>query len=426
MNEMITNKDKIQKYYLDIITKIHSRLFPEMSLKKILWNETMFCQSQNNIFKIIVKTFFCKSVKIETNINQNKLLCLYTKNYRNDHDAYWQKIKEDCGEHDDITLLSEKKYLDLNSFFKKIYWYIVAYIELRKITNNRHRKYLALQMVNRKWTLDKIDKMNLNPKVVMCFFDSSPDENVLMQYFKNNGAITVTNQHGQSVFQSFDYDRVNQSQILNFKCDYYLAKGEMQISQFLHAGFSREHFINIGIVGGNEFKVCHHNTNCFGVFLDCPNLPFAEEINYKILKITKKIAEKAGLKYIIKIHPSDNPNKFESCIDKNCIGILDKKYSLSEVMDKIDFGIIHATSTYVDIYAYGLRCFKLDSRVNFDIAFYDDVFVTEDELYTKLIQWKNKSENEKDSYILKVRKLYDSGWKKGLISNAISMMVNKI
>ena len=86
-----------------------------------------------------------------------------------------------------------------------------------------------------------------------------------------------------------------------------------------------------------------------------------------------------------------------------------------ESFKKIEFAIVHATSTYVDVYGAGLRCFKLNTEVYFPNACEEDCFSTVDEILDKVKIWNSQSDEEKECYILKVRKRYDSGWQEGNI-----------
>lgn len=115
-----------------------------------------------------VRTFVL-SPKIDANIENNDLLCIYTKNYRTDHDQYWERIKEDSGRHDDITILSRDNFIDFFSVIKKIIWFFTFYKEFGKIIPRREKVYLSLQLVLRKYTLEKVKKYKLLPKIAMCF-----------------------------------------------------------------------------------------------------------------------------------------------------------------------------------------------------------------------------------------------------------------
>lgn len=426
----ITKEDLQQDKYLKVLERVNSKLFPEINIKQGLFNETWYCQkfTKQQVFRLVIKSLFTKQYILKTNISGNDILTFYTKNYRADHDYYWTCILEDVGKHDEIEALSnvENKLqrLDLISLPLRLIWLVMSIWDLRKIDSVKDRWYLATQMVHRKYTIEKIRKMNLHPKVVMCFFDSAPEESFVMQYFKNNGARTITNQHGQSVFVSWDYDRLNQSQILNFKCDCYLAKGAMQQTQFERAGLNANIVKPIGILGEQHEGVKHHKLGCFGVYLDYPLLPFASRTNPMLINFAKKISKKTGLKYLIKAHPAEQYGKFDSLIDSNCVAIIyGKDIGLKETFKKIDFGIVHASATYIDVYFYGLRCFKYLSNVSYPIAFKEDEVCDVDKIVEKITKWNTASSHIQEEYIYEIRKQYDFGWKTGNIKQVLQELM---
>lgn len=425
MNNLISEKDRKQKEYLDCIETIDSKLFLGLCLRQILFNETYYCQEINGKQLIIkfLKMIFFSSISLKCELKQSDLLCVCTMNYRSDHDNYWSEIRKDAGSHDSI-LMDEKieniwESFEIFSVFKKLRWYFVAKKELRGISSKKDRTYLSMQMVNRKCTLEKIKKLHLNPKAVMCFFDSSPDENVLMQYFKQQGAVTITNQHGQSLLRSFDYDRMNQSQLLNFKCDFYFAKGEMQKIQLIKAGVDSDKIKLIGCINTNHHEIVIHKLGCFGVYLDCPTFPFAEESNQCLVYMAQRIASRTGMKYFLKLHPSEKEDKYNTIADENCLAVYGKNVTLQETFEKADFCITHASATYVDVYQYGLRCFRLNTDILYPISTKEDEFQNEKEFVSKLKLWEQLDEGEQEMYIEKVRKLFDCGWKKGNVKRTI-------
>lgn len=425
MCDLITEKDIKQGEYLDILKRTKSKLFSGYNLEQILFNETYYCFSfdEKEVKKQVLKGLISRPSLIDAKVRGKEILTFYTKPYRNDYEEYWQKILDDVGEHDEITMLTKfdnkLRKLEFTSFFKKLNWYRILKKELKEIRNEKDRKYLSIQLVARRYTLNKIDKMNLFPKVVMCFFDSSPDESVVMQYFKKRGAVTVTNQHGQAVFRSWDYERVNQSQILNFKCDFYFAKGDMQKRQMEMAGVDGNKIKLVGIIGEHKQEIKNNKTKVFGVYLDWSGFSFADKSNLILIKMAKVLAQKIGFKYFIKVHPGETLEKYKTIVDENCIAVYGEKLKLTDTFDKAEFVIIHVSSTYVDAYFYGIRCFKFDTDIAYPIAFGGDCFSTIDEIIEKLAKWNMLSDKERKNYILKVRKMYDVGWKAGIIRKNI-------
>lgn len=422
-DEIIEKDDITQKNYLSILDKVNSKLFPNLSLKVGLYNESLYCLKVQKKFFIftLIKILLRNSI-IKCSISGKPLLTFYTKNYRNDHDSYWNKIQQDSGEHDEITIMRESKFRIIFSnpfvFLEKLYWFSVALVELKEIPNFIHRCYLAAQMSCRKKTLERIKKFQLTPKVVMCFFDSSPDECFVMQYFRNLGAITITNQHGQPVFHSFDSDRLNQSQLFNFHCDYFFAKGPFLVEQFHKLGMENKIKI-IGVVGYSYNDIQLNVSKVFGVYLDTIGYNFAKKSNVDIINFALNVAQETGYKFFIKIHPSDNESNYYKYLGDHCINIYGSKENLENSFSKADFAIVHCSSTYLDAYLYGIRCFKFQSNIYFPLAYEDDVVSHPNELSCKIKQWQCLDNIKKKEYISFIRNEYSSVFCAGKVKSTI-------
>ncbi len=424
-----TVKDERHREYLGIIEKINSKFFKGYNLKQILFNEAYYCMEfdERKVHETVLKNIVLKPCRIDKNINNRDIITFYTKNYRNDHDQYWQKILEDLGEHDEITLIGKYKgkliKIDWFSIASKLRWYLTFVKEFKEIKNKKDRQYLAAQLVARKWTLEKVKKMKLHAKVAMCFFDSSPDENVIMQYFKSIGTITVTNQHGLCIFQSYEYDRLNQSQILNFKCDYFLGRGHKQKEQFVLAGYDSDRIKVVGCIGASNKEIPIQNTNCMGIYLDCPTNPFSKINNEKMINCAKQIAKMLKMNYLIKCHPQDSIENYQDLIDVNCVGIYGKETTLNETFKNVDICMTHASATYVDVYMYGLKCLKMNSEIRYPIATKEDEFDSVDCAIDLICKWKLKSISEQKQYINSIREEYASPWTEGNINNVLQSFI---
>ena len=413
MVEYITEKDVKQTEYLERLELVHSFYLPNYNLKDILFNETYNCQQYSfmQVLSLLVRVILLRIISLDCKINGSDVLTIYTKNYRKDHDTYWKKILDHVGKHDEITILkssgSRLDKVDFKGIPSKIKLFYAFNKELSGINSIKDRCYLAVCLLLRKQTLDEITKMELNPKIVMCYFDSSPDENILIPYFRGKGAITITNQHGQTIFRSKDFDRVNQSQILNFKSDYYLAKGEMQREQFLAAGEDNAKIIVLGTYDvWEEPKYNKVSKKIFGVFLDCPGFEFSKSANLELIRMAESFASEMNYHYFVKIHPADTADKYKKMVSSKCIDVYDKSYSLLETFKNMEFAIIHATATYIDVYLYGLRCLKLKTEAYFPISYKEDDFCSVKELVEKVHKWEQMNKEEQANYICKVREKY--------------------
>ncbi len=419
MYNPITEKDKKMTSYHEVLDKISSSLFPGMNLKQILFNECLYCQDNKSVWKKLIKNLFFVPMKLDADLKGSNILCLYTKNYRSDHDEYWEKIKEDVGSVDSITLLYKIRQLNLTDIPKKISWFIKSMRELSCIENRKDKLYLAAALVARKWVFEEVKKLRLEPKLVMCYFDSGSDENVLMQYFKQQGAITVANQHGLCIYKSKEYDLMNQSQILNFKSDYFLARSERQREEFVRAGFDGNKIIVVGYIGNKAEKVKVKHTGVLGLLLDTPAMPLAEEASTTLIKYADELSSRMGFEYIVKCHPSDDVERYKNVVSDRCIGVYGKEINVQKALDMVDLSIVHSSSSYVDAYEHGVRCLKYCSEAYFPIAVKEDEFSTCDELAEIIRQWNEKPDKEKEEWITDIRSKYAGKWEDGNIRRAI-------
>lgn len=422
MDRHVTDKDVLHKKYLDILSTVKSKILPGYDLGLVLYNEAWYAiEKRKSIYKELLKSMPIRPCSFDVKIIGQDLLTIATFLGRPDHDSYWNAICDDAGNHDNITLLYPK---DAKSFIKnvdilgvsiRLHWFNLFFKELEGIKPFRNRVYLTLQLVKRKWVLSEIESMNLSHRLVMCFFDGNPDESLLMLYFKKNGAITVTNQHGQPLFRSFDYDRLNQSQILGFKCDCFLAKGEFTRRQFAAAGVDQERILLLGVVGDrnnhNDLQTSRKSYPVIGLLLDSPTLPFSNEVNSKIISITQNVAHKLNGKFFIRIHPLDTADNYSYNVgDAHCLGIYDNRIPLDKLLLLCDVTVIHATASYLDSYKNRVRAFKYKSDVYFPIAKEEDEFKTEDELFALINSWIMEDSNTKEKYMDRVYSDYNSGW----------------
>lgn len=429
MHDPITELDKKQGNYLNVLERTELSLFPGLNVKRILFNETAYClkKSKTDFFKGLIKCLLFKDYFLDSRINGQEILLLYSKNYRSDHDGYWEQIKKDVKNYDSITILTQgQRKLELKNLARKIKYLRICYRELNVINNKNDRLYLALWLVDRKIVMDEINQLYLTPKIVMCFSDNSVDENVLMQYFKTRGITTVTNQHGLCVFQSYDYDRLNQSQILNFKCDYFFARGVKQKEQFVLAGFDGGNIKVVGYIEKNNKDIQIKDNNTIGIYLDCPTVPLSDKNNKRMIEYGKLIAKALGWKYLVKCHPQDLIDKYKNEVDDDCLDIFGKGTTLEETLKKVSICIIHASATYVDVYTYGLRCLKMNSEIKYPIAVKEDEFDTSEQAIDKITVWNRKSKEEKKSYIRSVLEQYASPWEKGNIDRELQKIKNEI
>ncbi len=434
MYSEVTYEDVKHGQYLDVLGKVNSNLLNNYDIRQLLYTESGFClkMSNHDVWMALIHNIIFPPNFLKTKLEGSDVVTCYTMNYRNDHDMYWNNILKDLGEHDELTILKRKGRIEkiaafsLVQFIKRLNWFLSFLKDLGEINSKKDRRYLAMRLMLEKEVLCDIEKLALHPRVAMCFFDSAPYENLVMQYFKKIGAITVTNQHGQMVFRSYNYDRTNQSQILNFKCDFFLAKGDFMIRQFSKAGVDIKRIIPVGILGNKDNNIISEDKkNIIGIYLDTPALPKADINNLRLIEVVSKFAVNSSYHYFVKTHPSDDIKKYEYILkDKNCIALYGRDNIIAETFKVAKIAIVHASAVYVDSYFQNIRCFKLISDMKFPIAAKDDEVSTSEDLYKKINLWDKMNDKERLRYITMIQKDFDCGWNPGKIKKVIDSLKN--
>ena len=92
---------------------------------------------------------------------------------------------------------------------------------------------------------------------------------------------------------------------------------------------------------------------------------------------------------------------------------------MKDTFSQIEFAITHNSGTYLDAYNAGVRCFKFQTKVEFPIAYKEDIVNNKEELVLKYSVWKATDVSGKIDYLTKVLGGYDSGWKQGNIRNIV-------
>lgn len=412
------NETELHNYLLKRCVELSIRELEGIQLDKVLYVELLNVMKGRSrtlfrsLIKMLVKTIGF-TPDVDFRIQGNSLLCLTTIYGRNDHDKYWERTKELFKDKDDIFLNTRRYKICPSMILKNIYTYIELYKKTDFINTKYGRHYLACCLLKCLLYIEKLRTLESTPKVVMSFFDSGMLENLTIQYLRQKGAICVTNQHGQPVFRGHDIDHLNQSQILNLTADYFVAKGEFTRIQFVKAGFECDRIRALGGFGMGDLKRQQTMQKVVGIFLDCPSYHFAAQSNKRLIEIGERICKEKDYKYFIKIHPSDTKEQYY-CLTKQdyCTGIVNREASLEELIASMEFGLLHASSIYVDIILNGRKAYKLESEEIFPLVeSEDDKFKTSEDLLQKYVRWERMGDSEKKRYLSELKKRYV--WEEG-------------
>lgn len=434
---MIIDKNKKHSEYLALLKTVKSVSFPEIDFSKALYLDSLYVLDFHWIKALttVIRSLFFKVPELDIRIGNNQVLMLTTIHARNDHDSYWGAIKELFPVKDEIIFhnrFTAKKYLQSISLWgitDRIRRYRKAYGTLKIIGNRFHRSCLASKMVTCEKYIGAIKDQIKDTKVVFAFCDTFLFENVMIQYMRHRGIVSITTQHGQPVFFGWDKDHLNQSQILNFSSDYYLAKGNFARRQFVKAGFDETRIIVLGSMNHTIRKLSDRSSqNVFGVFTDCILYDFAGYTNPKLVAMAEAVSEKMNMSYFIKVHPSETAPDYHRLVSHRCIGIYRQEYSNEVLFGRIAFGIMSASAIYLDMLYANVKCYQMQTKIIFPIVESpSDLFETCEQLADKFRAWRKLSSKEKEQYFAEQQKEYGSCENTGQkIQNFVSSILNPI
>lgn len=415
---MSIDKNKKHSEYLDLLKTVRLASFPEIDLSRALYLDSLYTLDLNRIkvIKALIRSLFFKVPELNVRTRNNPILMLTTVHARDDHDSYWNSIKDLFPVKDEMILDSRftvKEYLaniSLQGIPDRIRSYRGAYGALQVIKNKLHRGYLASKIITCEKYINEVKDQIKDTKAAIAFCDTFLFENVMIQFMHHKGITTITFQHGQPVFFGWDKDHLNQSQILNFSSDYYIAKGNYARMQFIKAGFDPKRIVVLGSMNKAVHKLSGSSSgNVFGVFTDCILYDFAVYTNRKLIEMAEEISGKMHMTYFIKVHPSDTSFEYNRIISHRCVGIYKQEYSNEELFGRIEFGLMSASAIYLDMLYANIKCYQMQTRISFPIVeSRDDQFKTCEEFMSRFCAWKQLSTAEKERYFAKQQEEYGS------------------
>lgn len=186
------------------------------------------------------------------------------------------------------------------------------------------------------------DKLNM----LVVFSDMQPIDNLLVQIANSYNVKTVTMQHG--LYVDYDsYDNINKYNYKNCLSKYFLAWGE-ETKELLEAYTNTYAYI----CGKPVDLVRHKNfSNYFTIIFD-QNLFY--EKNVEMLEIGRKIRNEIGIEINVRLHPSNDPSKYEIDVRRLKIGF---------PIEKSKFVLGHTSSYIYECMRVGLPSFRYRTNV---------------------------------------------------------------
>lgn len=210
----------------------------------------------------------------------------------------------------------------------------------------------------RSFAEDSLSRLLQGSSRLVTFCDAHPLENLAVQIGRASGTFTLTNQHGQYRGLTESNMSPDAEAYANFVSHQMLCWGAATRDEFVRLGFDSDQFAITGWV--REWQLPDHGPDrerkgVFGVMLNGEN---ARASNPRLIDTAKRIAEGLGLRYVVRLHPLNDPRDYANLVDGNCefIGVRD----LRAYLDETDFSIAHMTGATIEMLHAGIPVYLLD------------------------------------------------------------------
>lgn len=188
-------------------------------------------------------------------------------------------------------------------------------------------------------------------KFVVVYYDTSPDENYVVQEFSRLNVVTMTLQHGifsrKNVLRTISDTAFELSESMS---DYFLVWNKYTQDEAVKVGLKREKVIILGVPKfidiSKPTQILASRNKIFGVILN--NSAF-DIHNRKLIETANEISNITGYKYILRYHPQMHGNEYKILCNNNFLSKGDNSKSIAEYATEVSFTIISSSSVFVDL-----------------------------------------------------------------------------
>lgn len=350
----------------DITSLLKNKLFKGLepyNISKVLSIFSAVCkysEIETNSFTIFKQILYNCLIDNYIYINEtkpdSKILFFYSHiYYRNDHFNSFKNIANIIKNKDIVypeKLHTQK--INIKKFFIIIFFILNWNKSLKEKSIGTNLRLLILNELVELYKFHCIiSKIKTNKyNLLVTYYDASPLENMVVQYFKQNGVKTATLQHGMFVsrrpeLKKIDFEGIELSKSIS---DYFLAWNELTKAEAIKSGINEEKIKVLGIPKYANYKrkkVCKKNRNEFGIIL---NVVDFDNQNIDLINYANQLAQEFDLKYKVKYHPSFKGNEYEQIIDeKFCNGIFEKTVTIADYINMVEFTLISNSSVFVEL-----------------------------------------------------------------------------
>lgn len=276
---------------------------------------------------------------------------------RNDHKDKFDKVTSQVP---GKSVLVYRKGVCLKNILQ-IHRIIEVYNQIKGINISRQLRrfisYWIYTLICEQCEVEAVLKKNrINMKVLISYCDVFPVDSMLIQHYNRKKIRTITLQQAQYNIKIEKY-RVAYEKSYS---DFFLCFGGYIKTTCRYLNIDQEKLIPLGppeIIGKKLPQ--HMRKPCkqkFGVVMSFFE---AKEENKRLLMCAAEIAQRTGYSVRIRLHPSLEISDFSDYIVTNVMEICDKKESMEDFVESIDFAIVGSSSVFqtfvsmlVPIYRY--------------------------------------------------------------------------
>lgn len=257
-----------------------------------------------------------------------------------------------------MIITAQEKRMARNPFLHLV---SIWYIQMGKLSYSSTIKHgicylLCKALGQAQLLMDQMAKVASIKKIIF-FSDVMTVDSILVQMCNQRGYSTYVLQHG-IINGAYDY--------VEYKCShakYFLAWGGYTKWVAQKYGMRKE---KVQVVGGMDY-LCEASDYVVDIkdykfFLVCTNgvdEKSSWDRNKEIIIFANRVAEKNHMKYYLKVHPCDNPDRYRYMIDNRyCDRIIDKSEKIDNMLKIVNFTLCGNSTTFCDSLYYKVPAFR--------------------------------------------------------------------
>ncbi|EWS98598.1 hypothetical protein BG00_09410 [Pseudoalteromonas sp. SCSIO_11900] len=369
-------KVSYQGYPLEKILAIE--LFQSVNLKKI------------SLLKCLGKIFLVRNIK-RIHFEAEHIYCI--GNYK--RKDYYELLsflinKTDSAKVIDLSLIKFRLSFSLKS---TLFALVHIYKNVKSLSFKR-RVYLLSVTIHTLNLIRQLDSLPpIKTKLLTSFCSNLAGEAEIDFFIQKNGGKTLSVQHG--LWYIFDEGNVDSLVYENINAQKLLCWGQYTKDEFIKFGVPNDKLLVTGYPRAiKTLKPIKNNTNQVLVMLSRKQF---HQGNLELLLLLQSVAEKLGLRYHLKLHPSLEPSDYEYFLSSENF-TLSNNETIQNLLTKETFlfSISFNSTAYYDSYTFNSICLKyITGGIDDAIDIHDDSFSTAEDFITRYKWLKDQLNNPK-------------------------------